>query len=157
MDKRLNPDIREVDVGTKELRTIKIYPLSFRDQEKTSDIITKAIQAIISGKDKSDVDFIKAIIETVKKNILKVLELVADKEELGKDVLNELTNNQMIEIADAVYEVNYEALGKKVKGLFGTVVQVAELLPGRSLAQSSDDTPSTPLGTSLEPAGEKEE
>lgn len=153
--KKLNPEIREVEIGIRELRKIKVYPLSFRDQEKCSALISESLQKFMNLKDQSDIAFVSLVVDMISKNAKKILALVVDKEDLGGDILGETSNGQLLTIAETIYEVNYEALQKKVRGLFGTLTKVTDSLPGRPLQQFSDDTLDTDLNTSSDEATEK--
>ena len=44
-DRKLNPQIRIVEVGKKDLREVSIYPLSMKDQTDLSDIISEGLSA----------------------------------------------------------------------------------------------------------------
>jgi hypothetical protein len=155
--KKLNPDIEAVEIGIRDLRVINLYPLSYRDQQKASGLITEALQRFTLVNQGDDMAFVATFIDLLSKNLEKVLALVVDPKDMGDDILAELTNSQILEICQVIYEVNFEALQKKVKGLFGTMVKRVESLPGRPSPQSSEDTLSTDLRTSSESPGEKVE
>jgi len=123
MSEKLNPQIRTMNIGTKKLFEIKIYPLSFADQTKMTDLITQAVQKIFAerqGLEKApNIEVVSVLVGLVKENIEKLLLLVTDD---GKKVLESITNLQLFEIASIVYEMNYEAIAKNVKDLFGKIV-----------------------------------
>jgi len=144
----LNPDIREVKIGTRQLRSLTIYPLSIADQQKASGMITEVMKYFSEAGEKSDDEaFIKNVIGIIAKNIEKVLKILCDEDAVGKDILSELTNNQISEIADIVYEVNYKEISKKFQSLF----QGESNLPWeRSASTLSGDILNTGLTTSTE-------
>lgn len=157
-EKRLNPDIVEVDVGVRELKTLHVYPLSFRDQMEATELITQALQAITARQDSNDVEFVAGLLEVLKANMGRVLELVTDPEERGEDLLADLTNNQACELAEEIYRVNYEAIQKKIMAVAKSVAGVTGMIEttrpegqeeaatkdtGPSLGPSSGSTPST--------------
>jgi hypothetical protein len=154
----LNPDIRKLKVGVRELREITIYPLAAADQFKLSDAITEVVQQFLMQPDQSDMAFVMVIIEIVKQNIGKLLELTVDKSERGRNILSEITNNQLAELADIIYTVNFQNLQKKVTSLLQGMGVVQNLeSPGRRSSQPSlDDTLPTDSKTSTESPGEKE-
>jgi len=41
--KKLNPQITDVDIGVRDLRTIKIYPLSLKDEKLFGDAFQKML------------------------------------------------------------------------------------------------------------------
>ena len=142
----LNPKIQEIQIGKRELRTIKIYPLSVKDQTDLSDLITEALQAFFAQRDESDMAFVKALCDIVTNNVSRVLEMVTDiPEEGGINVLlSEITNEQALALGEVIYQANYEALVKKVKDLSksGMIKNIGQALE-RSSQESSDHTPST--------------
>jgi len=173
---KLNPQIKTVEIGVRELREIPIYPLSFADQLEMTDLITKTVQEFFArrgemigpepkepqeGPESEEADLQKPknlevvsfIVGLIRENIEKILKLVAD--DLGEDPLRDITNAQFLEIVDIIYVVNYESISKNVKDLFE---KIRKVLPSkRSLLESVKDTPSTDSKTSIESPGEKED
>jgi len=135
----LSPKIRKVEVGVREVREEILYPLSMADQLALPDQIIEAVIQMgkldagdlavstvksLSGKgepgDDKDMATIKIIMDLIVKNIGYILEKCMDKVTMA-----DLTNEQFIDIVDAIFEVNYEgAVGKaldlaqRVKKLF---------------------------------------
>lgn len=148
----LNPDIKEVQIGTRRLYSLTIYPLSFGQQFEFSDIITKAaVQFYETGKDLPNIAVVAFIVDIIKNNAGKILDYVTDSKEVkgiltdAKEttLLNLLSNKQVISIAEIIYDDNYEAVSKKVADLFGRMID--DHLSERSSASSSEDTPNTDL------------
>lgn len=156
--KRLNPQIREVEIGVRVLRSIKIYPLSMADQLKLSNAITTALKGFFAMGDQSDVAFVVYILEVIKKDMGTILELLTDEEDRnGGPLLDDITNEQMTNIAEIVYEVNYKTLSKKVNDLLKRAPKGSLPPLKRSLRGSSGNTQATDLKTSTEKVGETEE
>jgi hypothetical protein len=156
-DKRINPEIKEIQIGIRELRTVKIYPLSFRDQSKASDIITEALNRFLAGQNQADIVFVKSMLDLLTERADQILSLVMDESEKGQDVLAELTNKQLLKIGEAIYEVNFEGIIKKAQGLFGMLMQVSESLPERPSLDLSGASRSTESPTStVNPSGKAE-
>jgi hypothetical protein len=136
----LNPQISTLVVGTKELRTITVYPLSLADQVKMSDILSKVLKevlaklAFLGGEEEgagfspseklagriSNFDMVEYFIALIKENLKTILDLVLSPEDSVS--LADITNMQFTELATIIYEVNYElpaknlmALGKRAK------------------------------------------
>ena len=145
-DAKLNPQIATTWIGVKELEEVTIYPLSIPDQIEMSDIVTKAINGFFSSDTGSDVAFVTFMVELIKENIGRVLQLVTcETEAKAKKLLGKVTNTQAAEIAKIVFDVNYKDVLKNVKSLFETV---ATILPSeRPLPPSASATPSTDLKT----------
>lgn len=161
---RINPDIKETDIGVRKLRTIKLYPLSMADQIKMSGLISQGLQTFFSLKNQNDdVAFVTHLVGIIQANLADVLDLVTDEKDRGEDILSDITNNQALQIAEFVYEVNYAALEKKVRSLFGKIGPVVGQtindlsLSKRSSQQSSDDTLNTDSKIVSDEAGETEE
>lgn len=116
MSDKLNPQIRTVTIGVKELRSIKIYPLSMADQTKMVEVLKGIISRIFERQDDPDVnDMVIAdlVIEEIKENLPTLLKYITE-EEL---TLDELTNYQFTEIVGHVYKDNFEDASKNVKNL----------------------------------------
>lgn len=163
MGNEINPQIRAIKIGVRDLREISILPLSIGDQGKLSDIISKAIKTFVdSGKAKlQDEAFIGEVLELVSKNIGSILELIVDDKVSSKRLLNEITNKQALNIAEIVYEENYADIVKKVQGLIEMTVRPNSLTTGDAMSIlgklqpiSSEDTPSTELKISSGNLGE---
>ena len=145
-DDRLNPQIREIKIGVRRLRKIKIYPMSAADQFKMTDMINQGLQAFSGSQDLNNVEFVATLVSLVQGNIGQLIELVTDEKERGDHILEELTNTQIAEIADIIYEVNYRTIQKKVTSLLG---RLTEALPtGRLSQQFSEDIPNIDSETS---------
>ena len=159
--KDLNPQIVDIEIGIRTLRKITIYPLSTTDQFKMSDLITKALQKFFlrgdkstKSKDEDDMEFVAFLIGLIRKNIVKVFELICDEEHPGK-LLDDISNLQLSNIVKTIYEVNYEEPGKNVESL---VDQVKNLFQsGRLLQQSVSDIQDIDLTISSESPSETEE
>jgi mannitol-1-phosphate/altronate dehydrogenase len=141
---KLNPLISKVTIGTREMREIKIYPLSLADQLELSQIFVKTIQEIVSEGAENNFQFADAVRKAITENIGKVLSLITEE---GEKLLKEITNPQALEIAEIVYDSNYGILEKKVKSLVEKIRQTFHL--EASSPVSSDNIPSTDLKTSL--------
>jgi len=115
----LNPDIKEVNVGIKEIRKVKIYPLSMTDQFKLTESLSQVINEMSSGMDLSNLaneEVLEFMQRILSENLIQVLEYVTTEED--RPTLDELTNNQFYEIANVLFEVNFEGLIKNFMNLF---------------------------------------
>lgn len=167
-EKRANPQITETDIGVRSLRTITIYPLSMADQIKMTDLITEALNAFYlkekqedvaseenqEGIDQENLEFVKLMIDLIKKNLKRLLAMVTDVKK-NEDLLLDMTNIQAAKIVTIIYEVNYESVAKNLKSLFE---KVSNIFRSERLSQPFvKPTPSTDSKISTEEAGEKEE
>jgi hypothetical protein len=125
MDKKqLNPRILHIDIGIKEVRKIKLYPLSVHDQMELSDLVTEAILTFFPKDEdgnKSDAEILSFAFDIIKENLGRIIEIVTDPED--KVSLKDIDNAQLSVIATAIIESNYtdEGLVKNVKSLFGKI------------------------------------
>lgn len=118
----LNPQISSVEIGTRKLREITIYPLSLAEQISLSKIIAGAASEYVNSEDQSDMAFAAFISKAISENLAKILSLVTD--EKGDDLLNEITNNQAVNIAEILYETNYGGVAKNVKSLIAKAKKI---------------------------------
>jgi hypothetical protein len=150
--KRINPDIRNITYGKKELKELTLYPLSIGDQFKVTDIITSVVQKLVAGTKENQLNdfvFMSAIINALEDNLGKVLILIADiPEDEVKNILQDTTNSQLMDIVESVWEVDFEPALKKGKNLFERGKSVFDLK--RSSPSSSNVTHNTDLKTSTE-------
>jgi len=127
---RINPQITSFDIGTRTLRTIKIYPASFGDQLELTDLITKTVQHFFSSREeleeKNDIEMVHFFVELFRENFAKIIDLVTYNEE---DILKQVTNSQIIELAEIVYEMNYGDSLKKVQSLFMKIQKAFQKRP----------------------------
>lgn len=129
-DNNINPQITEVAIGVRDLRNIKLFPLALGDQLELSDLIKEALEAFFKVEEGSEEAlslFVAFAFDLIKKNLTKILKLIALDED-PKELLKEITNAQVDEIARIVYQNNFEVL-KNLKSLFGKVTETVSALP----------------------------
>lgn len=114
---KLNPQIVDVEIGRRNLRTIQIYPLTLGQQLKASDLVTEILNTVFQFKDLDDIKFISKLTEILIKNLANILDFVTE-EENGESLLHEITNDQAQKIGLAIYRENYEDLIKNAQSLF---------------------------------------
>jgi hypothetical protein len=155
----INPDVKIIYYGKKELKEMTLYPLSVGDQFTVTDIITKVIQQVVTAQNlanANDYSFMLATIQVVKDNINKVLSLITDLDnEQAEKAIGDLTNTQLLDIAEIVWSVNYEPSLKKGQSLLERGRKVLNL--NKSSQSSSSSTLNTDLNTSISEVTEKEE
>lgn len=152
--KLLNPDIREIVYGKKELSKLTLYPLSVGDQFKVTDLVTEVIQNVVKGQEQgllNDFTFTTTILKAIEKNISKILSIIADiSEEESENIISKLTNTQLTDIIESVWEVDYEPMLKKGKSLLERGKSVFS--SRKSSQTSSNATLNTGSKTSTEKA-----
>jgi len=143
-EKKLNPQIVDVEIGIRSLRKITIYPLSMADQLKLTDIIVQAAMATMADG-KEDMAVPTFILQMLQENVGKILSMATDEDD--KQLMGDISNLQAVGIADVLFEVNYGAVAKNFKSLSEKLKGMFQ--PERPLPQSVSDT-DTGLKTSTE-------
>lgn len=153
-EKRINPRIKNVEIGILNLRKIKIYPLSMTDQLSLTDLINEAMKSFFESDrdgENENLIFVSFIVKTIQDNIKKILKFVTPDEK-PETVMKEIDNHQLSEIVKIVYQDNYETPVKNVMSLFPT--EKIQSVLERQSQQSVKDT-ITNLKTSTKKATKK--
>lgn len=148
----VNPRIRELEVGIKEIRTIKIYPLSIADQEQFTDTIVSLFNEFFveqgeDGKTKMEkmdnVEIIKTIFGEIKKHIRTLIKMTTNED--PNQMLNEMDTHQLSELVDIFWESNYAFLSnnKVVKQLNSALSGAGDQL---QKVVTEKKTPMAPVG-----------
>ena len=112
---KLLPNTRKLVVGIREMKEVEVYPLSFGQQKKFADKIASALNEF-SEKNEEDLavtDMAQMILTLIEDNIIILSEMVIEG---GINVEN-ITNDQVVELATIIYEMNYEGASKNVLNL----------------------------------------
>ena len=137
---KINPRVKVTTIGIRALREIPVYPLSVMEQLNLSNVISDAIAEFFAAKGQlttnklelktENIEFVKMIIDILKTNIIRIIKLTTDEE--GEDVLKEMTNDQLADYIDILYQDNYGKIVKKVtdliQGLPEEKIPVEEIL-----------------------------
>jgi hypothetical protein len=157
--RKLNPDIKQFTVGVRQLYDLTIYPLSFSQQMELSDIVsTEMTRFYTSATDLTDLAVITFIVEAVKSNIGTILDFITDPDEVkdiikdakAKKLLDVVSNKQLVNLAEIIYQDNFEDLRKKVIDLFEKMPKITDEQSERSSLSSSEAIPSSDSPTSDE-------
>jgi hypothetical protein len=140
---KLNPQVKVVKVGKKTLIDLEILPLSITDQSIVIDKISEIIfTGISTWKSMDSIAMIPEIKRVFVDNISVILDKCVDGEIVDvTTLLNQITNKQLLEIIDTIWEENYgdplEKRGPEVFQKIAKTFRMNSLLP-----QSPSDTPS---------------
>lgn len=154
----LNPDIRIIRYGKKELTEVTIYPLSVRDQFKLVDLITSVVQdlASVQSGNLNDLTFVSLVMKAVEENVTKILAICADIEESQADeIIGSMTNTQLADLVESIWNTDFEPMLKKGKSLFDRAKSMFS--SRRSLPDSSNSTLNIGSNTSTEEVTKTEE
>lgn len=118
MSRLMNPRVRDVEIGIRTLRKIKLYPLSLSDQFSLSDSITQGLQ-IYSEKagDQFTAQAASELVELIRAKLPDAMNLIFPDED-PKVLLKEMDNYQLATIAEHVFNDNYGDPAKKLASLF---------------------------------------
>lgn len=158
---KLNPQIRDAEIGTRSLRKIKIYPMSMADQTRFITLLEEVLNSYFKHKGKTDeidednlVSFIMSLTDVLGKNVKDMIKMVLDSDEIKPDGFFEnVTNTQMSEILTFVIEDNFEEPAKNVLSLFKKYKEL--FLLERQSPTSLKDMPNTTSDISSENHSEK--
>ena len=130
-DSKLNPVVRTTTIGVRVMREISIFPLSVTEQLNLTDLITKTLQEFFKADGGSktldvstdNIEFVSFVVELIKTNVAEIIELVTEEE---KDLLDDMTNEQLVDFAEVIYEMNFEVAKKKLAGLIKRIMNPPE-------------------------------
>jgi hypothetical protein len=158
---KLNPQIKELEIGIRNLRNILIYPLSVRDQLKMKEVIKATLDTIFGSSGMEDTEFVGFIVETITSNLDKLIPLVTDpliENGVEVDILSEMTNKQFSEAISIIYEENFSFLLEKVTSQLEKLKEkILNLSPTNLPSLKSASVTGIDLSTSSEKDIETEE
>jgi len=123
--KKLNPEVKTATIGVRVLREISVYPMSVGEQVKLTDVITETMKKFLEeGKEKEvDAEFVEFLVGLIKEKVSEIIMIVTDETDADL-ILNDMTNDQLVDFAEIVYDMNFggakkkfQTLIKKVKGV----------------------------------------
>ncbi len=151
VDIKINPQITKLTIGVRELREIEVFPLSLGDELKFVKVVGESLQKYFSenidGDDRIAAAFIAEIVE---QNLPTLISLVTEEVPL-----EEITNQQAVELAEIIIDVNFGSVSKNAMSLFEKIQKT--FLPERPSPLSASSIPDTDLNTSIKEDIEKEE
>jgi hypothetical protein len=124
MLENVNPKVKNVMIGIKKPYQIKIYPLSVSDELQFVEILRDSTASLYTGG--TEAEFLESIFSAISRNIETLIFLVVDKDEWEAnfpdvdskpDIFKHIDNDQLITIAEIIYEVNFVELIKKASGV----------------------------------------
>lgn len=159
-EQNLNPQIRTVEIGVRNLRKISIFPMSMSDQAKFTDLLQEALTAFFEqapgGKldEENLIPLFASLGKLVSKNSQEFIKIVTDSEQVNpKKIFGEITNTQMSLIIKHIVEDNYEEPSKNALSLFQTIKSLFQW--ERPSPTSLNDIANTVSSTSIPEDGEK--
>ena len=156
-DQRLNPQITTVEIGRRYLRTIEILPVALVDEKKLVEKVATVIAAFAQQeKGESETLEVAAFITSfVTTNIEEVLGYITEGEDV-QELMKDITNEQVIEIGQFVYEINFEGLVSLGQDLLRRSRAGESPTRGSSPQSSSDTEEDTDSNISIDLDSEQE-
>lgn len=115
----MNPDITTAQVGIRKLREVTIYPLSVASQLQATEIIAKIMNTIAGFEDLEDHEVVESFLTILKESMTDILKLVLDEKECID--FAELTNPQLENIVNILFDKNYKDIVKNSRDLIGKI------------------------------------
>lgn len=110
--------------GKKEQYRLELWPLSLRDQLKITGLVVTFITSIASftseGSEATRLDVVKGMADLIAKNFTKIAAIAADLPETDERIASleeNVTNNQLMEFVQYIWETNYGSVRKNYEGL----------------------------------------
>ena len=110
--------------GKKEQYNITLWPLSVGDQLKVSALVTGFLNTLanmyMAEERPSEAALVSSAMNLVAQNITKVIALAADLPEDDdriKSLLDNMTNMQMAQLVEYIWQTNYGSVRKNFAGL----------------------------------------
>lgn len=160
----LNPQITDVDIGVRDLRTIQIYPLALKDEKIFAAEFQAMLKKYFEQKAESDenvdseenqlVAFAEYVIGLIEENFIKILGLVTFDEDV-QEIYDSLTGMQASQIVMVIYRTNFEAPLKNASSLVEKIKSL--LLSKRQLQPLSNDMDNTISGISTQDPSKMED
>ena len=107
------PSFRTI-VVIKDPQERKVYPLSWSDTRKIQTLIYYCFSKVVDSEIKDPVSIYQFIFETIYENLILVANLVLDGEDITGE---ELSAAQATELANIVYDMNFEIIVKNLQSL----------------------------------------
>ena len=114
VEQLLNPEIREMLLGTRDPETIVIYPLTYNDQKIIGSKVLLSIKqvsqdmAVAAEKaevEASDVDYVAELSKVLESNVPLLVTKCTSKTK--KQFMDAVTSGQLMEFITIVMEVNF--------------------------------------------------
>jgi hypothetical protein len=112
----LNPRIATLNVGTRELRTIKVYPFSAGQEIEVVDVVAVLINSMAEMQKENtlkDLEVFEMFSKVIKEKATLIIGFVTDpKDEVS---LNDFDNHQFTDFVNILIEANFgETIKKKL-------------------------------------------
>lgn len=130
-----NPRIFKIEIGTRDLRTVTVYPISYG--QKITSKAFNSFAEIFDGLTVGDVDvekmsLSKTMIGVVKNHLSELIHLATEEENL----IDEIDGTQMVELIEILWVQNFKPYEKKIREILD------HIRGGGRVGKSESNTPS---------------
>lgn len=117
-------------------KTLSLYPMSMADQIRITGVITEVLSTVmktassVTDGNISDLAFVNVIAQTVRDNFITVAAIVTGKPEDDPDIVDlptHVTNMQLMEFVQYVWDTNYGNVKKNFDGLFSLLTKMRQV------------------------------
>ena len=113
---RLNPRIAEIEIGTRTLRTIKVYPFSAGQEIEVVDVVavlTNSMAEMQKENSLKDLEVFEMFSKVIKEKASLIISFVTNPED--NVTLNDFDNHQFTDFVNIIIEANFgETIKKKL-------------------------------------------
>jgi len=105
----LNPDVRVFYYGKKILESVEILPMSLADESKLINKFMTLLQSMQTTITEDTAKTVAIFFSFFKDNLNSFLEITTELDKAGiENVFNNITNKQLVALAEIVYKDNFE-------------------------------------------------
>ena len=113
-DLQMIPSHRTITIGIRDPKQRKVYPLSWSDTRKIQNLIYYCFSKVTEMNFGDPIVVYNFIFETVYDNLIYIANLVLDGDEITGE---ELSAVQATELANIIYDMNFELIVKNFQSL----------------------------------------
>ncbi len=106
VDQLLNPEVREMLLGSREPEQLKVYPLTYNDQKMIGGKVIASIKKVASEvEDATSLDYVTQLSTVLESNVPLLVSKCTDKTK--KQFMDAVTSGQLMTFITIVMEVNF--------------------------------------------------
>lgn len=137
----LNPECKILKIGVKKTEDVIVYPLSYYEQKKTSEMVAKKMQTLSTElNDDKEVAFIGKLAQVLESSIPTLVKSCTDLE--PKYFMKHVTAGQLMEFINIIMEVNFLNPIQKGTDLFVNMGSLYGMNPSSPMSANNMDTES---------------
>ncbi|RLF28751.1 MAG: hypothetical protein DRN14_03595 [Thermoplasmata archaeon] len=149
VDDLLNPEVKEIQIGTRDSKIVTVYPLSYYNQKKIIEQVRVYMASSLAekGEETSDIDYLGSLSVVLEKNIKVLIDKCTDLDK--KTFMADITSGQLVSFLSIIVEVNFVnplAQGVKLFTNMGSMYGAKQLSPlSANITDTDSVTSRTPI------------